>query len=48
MFWAVALLTALCGGDCGTGEVLALEAVWSSWAGVQGLWVQFRSQGLKH
>lgn len=48
MFWAVPLLTAHCSGDSGTGEVLALEAaVWSSWAGVEGLWVQFGSWGLK-
>lgn len=48
MFWTAPLLTARCGGDSGTGEVLALEAaVWSSWAGVKGLWVQFRSWGLK-
>lgn len=37
-----------CGGDSDTGEVLALEAaVWSNWAGVEELWVQFRSWGLK-
>lgn len=48
MFWTVPLLAAHCSGDSDTGEVLALEAaVWSNWAGMEGLWVQFRSWGLK-